>query len=167
MWLQPSNLHELIAGLLEKIEAIERQQSRLIYRQTRLEKTNDQTFDHLREAITRQYLDESIIREFIEESSKQFDEIDFRLKAIERRRWYHRLIGWLFGKQKNYDALITDEEIRHLKKELLTLKRHLNKLKEKKAAYGLESPVSVDIQIEDYEDKIGEIINKIESIQNE
>lgn len=148
-----TQLHEIIAVLLEKFEALKRQQTRIEERQQSLEETTAQIFDRLQEAHTRQLLSEAVLSEFIAETSTELDRLSVTIEALKQ------------DTDSDIDQAIINEERKSLKRQLSNLNRHLNKLKEKQAEYGIGTPVHIEIQIEDYEVKINEVINQLESLE--
>lgn len=165
-----TQLHELIAVLLEKYEALDRQQTKIEKRLRTAEKTQFSLFNSLQETHNRQLLSEAVLSEFIQETTAELDRISVTIEALKARTQEVRLNGWwgwLIGKLfkvANIEQDIINRRRSSLKRQLLDLERHFLKLKERQAQYGIETPVYIEVQIEDYEAKINDVINQIESL---
>lgn len=105
--------------------------------------------DNLQRLQHQQLLSDAVFTEFIEETSRQFDQVHYLIDALKAER-------------ADLDQQIEAQRIDHLKRQILAISTHLYKLKERASLMGLETPVHIEVQIEEYEKKLAVINEQLE-----
>lgn len=99
-------------------------------------------------------LSDAVFTEFVDEVSRQFDEIHYAIEALKNRS------------ADNLDQAIENEKVKHLKQQVLILSKHLHRLEEQNAKYGLAAPPHLAIQIDEYRDQLAAVTEEIKQWTN-
>lgn len=116
-------------------------------------------FDLLQELKTQRLLDAAFMREFIDDVSKQFDYLDHQIEAIKKQ-----LLSDKENTKENLEELIKQEEMNSLGRQLFNATKRLYHFLEVQATMGLETPYQVIAQIEQAEEEIKDLRQKIERL---